>query len=74
MLHLLLVLPAAGNNEALRQQLCTLLFSRDASQGLGMNIVRYNIGGADPAAAAAAEYRTGAAVPCLRLPDGSDDW
>uniref|UniRef100_A0A383WIJ3 Endo-beta-1,6-galactanase-like domain-containing protein n=1 Tax=Tetradesmus obliquus TaxID=3088 RepID=A0A383WIJ3_TETOB len=63
---------ASGNDQALLQQLCTLLFSRDASQGLGMNIVRYNIGGADPAAAA--EYRTGAAVPCLRRPDGSYDW
>jgi hypothetical protein len=37
-----------------------------------MNIVRYNIGGANPAAAD--EYRTGAAVPCLRLPDGSYNW
>jgi hypothetical protein len=34
-----------------------------------MNIVRYNIGGANPTAAD--EYRTGAALPCLRLPDGS---
>lgn len=72
-LHLLLSLfLTAGNDQALLQQLCTLLFSRDASQGLGMNIVRYNIGGADPAAAA--EYRTGAAVPCLRRPEGSYDW
>ncbi|KAF6256527.1 glycoside hydrolase superfamily [Scenedesmus sp. NREL 46B-D3] len=63
---------AAGGNEALRQQLCTLLFSKDAARGLGMNIVRYNIGGANPAAAE--EYRTGAAVPCLRLPNGSYDW
>jgi hypothetical protein len=37
-----------------------------------MNIVRYNIGGANTTAAD--EYRTGAAVPCLRQPDGSYNW
>eukprot|EP00878_Enallax_costatus_P024944 GHUV01026652.1.p1 GENE.GHUV01026652.1~~GHUV01026652.1.p1 ORF type:complete len:233 (+),score=38.99 GHUV01026652.1:349-1047(+) len=63
---------ALRNHEQLRRHISTLLFSRDPSAGLGMNIVRYNIGGA--CQDQAHEYRTGAAVPCLRRPDGSYDW
>jgi hypothetical protein len=53
---------ALGGQMDLRETLCDVLFHPDS--GLGFNIVRYNLGGADPAAAAS--YRAGAAVPCIK--------
>jgi hypothetical protein len=53
-----------------RNKVCDLLFT-DA--GLGLNIVRYNIGGTATDAADLDRFRTGGAVPCCCAPDGTYD-
>ena len=54
---------AIGNDQKLTLDICKLLFDR--KDGLGMNIVRYNIGGAK--LEHREQYRPGGAVPCHRL-------
>lgn len=51
-----------GHDSQLTERLSRLLF--DAREGLGLNIVRYNIGGSD--VQAASQFRPGAAAPCFR--------
>jgi hypothetical protein len=53
---------AIGNDQKLTQDICKLLFDIDG--GLGMNIVRYNIGGAKKEHRE--QYRPGGMVPCHR--------
>lgn len=54
---------ACGKHPGSRDRLCHLLFGQD---GLGFNIVRYNIGGANtsPDAPDQDRFRAGGAVPC----------
>jgi len=60
-----------GWEEAARTAVADLLF--DPAKGLGLNIVRYNIGGGD--AAGHAHMRIGGAVPGYRpTADGPYDW
>lgn len=63
---------ALGHDSTTRDLVCRLLFSKD--EGLGFNIVRYNIGGANQEHAD--EYRPGGAVPCFAQPDPAAgyDW
>lgn len=56
-----------GSHPAAMQAICTLLFDRTQG-GLGLNIVRYNIG-ASPLGRDA-EFRPGAALPCVRQQEG----
>lgn len=60
-----------GTRHDLTEKVCRLLFH--PSDGLGLNIVRYNVGGAD--VKRASEYRTGGAVPCYKQSaDEHCDW
>ena len=49
-----------------------LLFDPDA--GLGMEIVRFNVGGSNTTLEAGNSMRPFAAVPSVLLADGSYDW
>lgn len=49
-----------------------LLF--DADVGLGMEIVRFNVGGSNTTQEAVNSMRPFAAVPSVLLADGSYDW
>ena len=55
-----------------RDRVADLLF--DSKSGLGIEIIRYNIGGSDTDATAVNSLRPSAAVPSLLLPDGAYDW
>lgn len=55
-----------------RDKVADLLF--DPDNGLGLEIIRYNIGGSDTDATAVNSLRPGAAVPSLLLPDGTYNW
>ena len=55
-----------------QERVADLLF--DSKSGLGLEIIRYNIGGSDTDATAVNSLRPGAAVPSLLLPDGTYDW
>lgn len=57
---------------AQREKVADLLF--DPDYGLGLEIIRYNIGGSDTNATAVNSLRPGAAVPSLLLPDGTYNW
>lgn len=56
----------------MRDRVADLLFDHD--YGLGLEIVRYNIGGSDTNTTAVNSLRPGAAVPSLLLPNGTYDW
>ena len=63
----------AGNwSLANRQALATMLFS--PTQGIGLNVVRYNIGGVTPGDTCSSNFRPGGAVPSFEPSDGSYDW
>ena len=60
---------ATGGDAELRDAICALLFGSSLDDGsgrsgLGMNIVRYNIGGTSAEAEDLGRFRTGGAVPC----------
>jgi O-glycosyl hydrolase len=57
---------------ASRQALATMLFS--PAQGIGLNAVRYNIGGVTAGVSCASSFRAGAAVPSFEPSSGSYDW
>ena len=61
-----------GWSQASRQGLATMLFS--PVQGIGLNVVRYNLGGVTPGDSCSAEFRAGAAVPSFEPSAGSYDW
>jgi O-glycosyl hydrolase len=63
----------AGNwSLASRQALATMLFS--PASGIGLNVVRYNIGGVTPGDTCSGAFRPGAAVPSFEPSAGSYDW
>lgn len=55
-----------------RQALATMLFS--PTNGIGLNVARYNIGGVTPADSCASSFRVGAAVPSFETSAGTYDW
>ena len=55
-----------------RQSLANALFS--PVSGLGLNVVRYNLGAATPGDTCAARMRVGGAVPSFEQSPGSYDW
>lgn len=55
-----------------KQALADALFS--PTDGLGLNIVRYNIGATTPTDTCAAQMRVGGAVPSFEQSSGSYDW
>jgi hypothetical protein len=57
-----------GHHPALTQHICQLLF--DPSLGLGLNIVRYNIGGGN-VQEHVEQFRVGGCVPCHRSAPGA---
>ncbi|KAK9807659.1 hypothetical protein WJX72_005628 [[Myrmecia] bisecta] len=57
---------------AAKRQLADLLF--DPKLGLGMQIVRYNIGGAGWGSQDVKNFRYGASIPSFWGPDGTWDW
>ncbi|GBF92866.1 hypothetical protein Rsub_05485 [Raphidocelis subcapitata] len=61
---------ATGKDAALRELICTELFD---PKKLGLNIVRYNIGGTAKDPHDAHRFRTGGAVPCCSDPEGGYD-
>lgn len=56
----------------MRDKVADLLFDPDV--GLGLEIVRYNIGGSNTSATAINSLRPGAAVPSLLQPNGTYNW
>jgi O-glycosyl hydrolase len=61
-----------GWSLASRQALADMLF--DPVSGIGLNTVRYNIGGVTPGDTCTGSFRTGAAVPSYEQSPGSYDW
>jgi O-glycosyl hydrolase len=57
---------------ATREALADALFS--PTEGIGLNVVRYNLGGVTPGDACSARFRAGAAVPSFEPSSGSYDW
>ena len=55
-----------------RQTLATMLFS--PTKGIGLNAVRYNVGGVTPGDTCSSNFRPGAAVPSFEPSAGSYDW
>jgi O-glycosyl hydrolase len=62
----------AGWSLAARQSLAEALFS--PGEGIGLNVVRYNLGGVTPDDTCAAQFRPGAAVPSFETSSGSYNW
>ncbi len=58
--------------ESQQDLVADLLFDHDV--GLGLEIVRYNIGASNTDPAAILSMRPGGAVPSLLLPNGTYNW
>ncbi len=58
--------------ESQQDLVADLLFDHDV--GLGLEIVRYNIGASNTDPAAVLSMRPGGAVPSLLLPNGTYNW
>lgn len=67
-----LVLKSDAVAEAQQDQVADLLFDHEV--GLGLEIIRYNIGGSSTAPSAVNSMRPGGAVPSLLLPNGTYNW
>ena len=55
-------------DKELVEKICALLF--DKTNGLGLNILRYNLGGGENPPNKK-NFRVGADIPCVLMPDGS---
>jgi O-glycosyl hydrolase len=62
----------AGWSLSARQSLADALFS--PTEGIGLNVARYNLGGVTPDDTCASQFRPGAAVPSFETSSGSYDW